>query len=208
MFVLALIRRQRPWQRPGFARLLLAVVASIAVKSACAGAPPELRNSSRDGLNAGWLLASLSNTTGVAIPQSMPQTDTARDSTFGVVQSTSGALGVKADLRFLNYSELSSLQRPSVVLLRHGPESTGYFAVVLNARPGQVTTIGAGWMTASVMSEDEFRLRWTGHALVPRRPNAISVPCAVAVFLLGLGLPFCASSCRRFLKRLYRGGSS
>ncbi len=145
---------------------LIAGAASGVFPSNGSARPPELRGASRDAINAAWLMASLSDGLGRDQPHSALPVQGGGDSTFGEVRRLCHSMGLSTVLRTLTFSELCSLHQPSVVLLRDGFQSTGYFAVVLYARPDQVTVVTAGWMTVGVFTEDEFRLRWSGHALV------------------------------------------
>lgn len=155
----------------------------------CHGGMPEVRGSSRDAVNAAWLLASLSRDPERDQVIPMPLSEMSHESTFDRIKSLSDAWGLTTDICRLTFSDLSSLHRPCVVLLRHGPQETGYFAVVLDAGPGTVTAINAGWMTVATFSEDEFRLRWTGHALVPRRDVQFSPARVMPFFVLGVICP-------------------
>lgn len=169
--------------------VVLLSIASGVTPSVCRGGAPELRGAARDAPNAAWLLASLicDPTMARAIP--MPPLGSSRGSTFDQVKTLSDSMGVKAELQRLTYSDLCTLHGPSVVFLRRGPQETGYFAVVLHAVQGQVTAINAGWMTVAVYSEDEFRLRWTGHALVPQPGGRIPYALAVPLFVVGMIVP-------------------
>jgi len=150
----------------------------------CQGSTPALRSATRDAENAAWLLAAMCGHAQDAQAVPLPPNES-RQPTFDQIAMLSDSMGVATDLRRLTYSELCSLSVPCVTLLRHGPQATGYFAIALNAKPGQVTTINAGWMTVAVYSEDEFRLRWTGHALVPRCSRPSSYALNVPLFLVG-----------------------
>lgn len=69
-------------------------------------------------------------------------------------------------VRKLTFSELKSLPQPSVVLLRHDQTGRGQFCVVLASGADAITVAHAGPMLVESISEDEFRRRWTAHALV------------------------------------------
>jgi hypothetical protein len=189
MVIFTLARQRHPSALSGINVLFSLLIASCVPPSRCHGGAPELRGPARDAANAAWLLASLSRDPTMARAIPMPRSRTSGESTFDQIKTLSGSMGVQADLLFLKYSDLCALHRPSVVLLRHGPQAAGYFAVVLQAIPGQVITINAGWLTVGVFSEDEFRLRWTGHVLVPQAGGWIPYGLAVPLFVLGIAVP-------------------
>jgi hypothetical protein len=189
MLNLSLVRRRQPSVVLGINRVVLLSIACYVTPSVCRGGTPELRGAARDAPNAAWLLASLNCDPTMARAIPIPPSGSFQDSTFDQVKTLSDSMGVKAELRRLTYSDLCSLHGPSIVFLRRGPQETGYFAVVLHAVQGQVTAINAGWMTVAVYPEDEFRLRWTGHALVPQPGGRIPYALAVPLFVLGLIVP-------------------
>jgi len=115
--------------------------------------------------------------------------ETSQESTFDQVKTFGEAMGVNTTFRALTYPDLCTLGGPSIVLLRPGPEGPGYFALVLRAWSGQVMTISAGRMTVGLFDEDEFRLRWSGYALVPQAAGGGRYTLVAPLFLLGLIVP-------------------
>lgn len=74
--------------------------------------------------------------------------------------------GCETTLRRLTMEDLSRAL-PAIVLLRYGADRAGSYCLVLAVRDGEVDILRAGPMTADMMPVDEFRRRWTGHALIP-----------------------------------------
>ena len=161
------------------------------------GSSAAVRSPARDAVNSAWLLAWL-----ICSPEERGRLPAASQfpagpATFADVAAQCRVLGVPTRLRTLTYPELCSLDRPAIVLMRHGPQEVGHFAVVLGAGPGEATTINAGWLTIWVLNEDEFRLRWTGHALVPARGEPVAsftaAGCLFAGLAAGLLIPSAAA---------------
>lgn len=170
---------------------------SAAAPLAAAGGSAAVRSPARDAVNSAWLLAWL-----ICSPEERSRLPAASQcragaATFTDIAAQCRILGVPTRLRTLTYPELCSLDGPAIVLMRHGPQAGGHFAVALGAGPGEATTINAGWLTIWVLSEDEFRLRWTGHALVPVRPEAVAsftaAGCMFAGLAVGLLIPSAAA---------------
>lgn len=152
----------------------------------CFADDPMVRSARRDGTNAAWLIASLANER--SQERDLPRLSECRTvpSTFAEIRALCAEWTTFTDLRRLTYSEFCSLPGAAVVFLRDGPEATGYFAVTLRGRDQEVTMINAGWLTISVLTEDQFRERWSGHALIPRRASGEWSLTAICGSLLGL----------------------
>ena len=77
---------------------------------------------------------------------------------------------------------------PCVVSLRFGKTDTGGFYILLEADSENATVVRAGPLLVETIPVDEFRRRWTGHALIPNRNNSQAIYLAA---IGGLILPAC-----------------
>ena len=127
---------------------------------------PLVRIAERDAINSAWLLSSICR------PENGTRLKTPLGDSVGwsfeEIADQCRLMGQNTTLRHLNYGDLCKLETPAVVLLRHREDGGGHFAVVLEAIEGEmVTALNSGEMTIELIPEDQFRLRWTGHALLP-----------------------------------------
>ncbi len=75
-------------------------------------------------------------------------------------------------LRHLTFADLAR-SMPSIALLRYGENRAGSYCVILTAGENEVIVLRAGPIVVDVMPTDEFRRRWTGHALIVSPRNSM-----------------------------------
>jgi ABC-type bacteriocin/lantibiotic exporter with double-glycine peptidase domain len=124
-----------------------------------------LRSEVRGGVNAAAFMLSCLTAEFpdcATISMNSPRASTSVDE----VRAKLSRFGRETRLRAMTLAELSSAL-PAIVLLRYGADSVGSYCLVLAVRDDGVVLLHTGPMTADVMPTDEFRARWTGHALIP-----------------------------------------
>lgn len=132
-------------------------------------AGPVIRSHARDGLNAAALLAGLRGRAGAtpgrpAAPGEEPRSF--KDVQAWLVKEHS----IRSSVYSLDYGGLAeAVERsgPVVVHLRHRDKTAGNFYVVLDMGPEYVTVVQTGLLVVNAVPIEDFRRRWTGHALVP-----------------------------------------
>jgi hypothetical protein len=148
-----------------------------------------LRSHARDGINAAALMLScVSGKPTTRLDCIDRKTD--MPASLEDIRSLLYRHGCPTALRSLNFSELSH-SVPSIAMLRYGAARTGSCCLIVDANENNVTVLRAGSVVVHVMPTDEFRRRWTGHALIviePYRTRRLAVMAFFPMFGLGLVL--------------------
>lgn len=147
-----------------------------------------LRSSARGGVNAALLmLMYVGGESAVSLDRI--GREVATDMSLEEVHSLLIQNNCATELRKLTFAELSILTEPSIALLRFGEGAAGNFCLILDANESDVTLIRSGAMVVSVISMDDFRRHWTGHAVVSSGWNhkgLLTSPLSLFTFALGL----------------------
>ena len=159
--------------------IVLVLVTSGTLAPAVAEADEMLRSNSNDGVNAAALLGGLC---GARIPPGQAGGEAC--DTVTKVQSLLSTHGVPTSLRSLLYEDLVHRTGPCIVLLRFGKNNAGNFCVLLKADSENATLVRAGPLLVDTIPLDEFRRRWTGHALIPIRDDPWATFLAAAAALV------------------------
>lgn len=150
----------------------------------------ELRSFTRDGSNAAVLLAGICGEDVKKCLCIESDSHNSRPNSLFNVRNLAAELSCATQIRKINFADLIKLGRPAVVVLCKSPKiHQGKFCVVLNATKGSVTIVSAGEIVVQNISGDEFRRCWTGHALIPVKPQptgkiAISLTVGCMLFIL------------------------
>lgn len=163
------------WRRRAYASascICLFLYPGTGAVMAESGPPREgLRSNARGGVNAAALMLACAKGDANDLFNEADMTAGAASS----VDDVRGLLaqrGCETVLRRLTLDELSRAA-PAIVLLRGGPDREGEYCLVLAAADGGVSLVRAGAMAVSVVPIDEFRYRWTGHALLRDRAGSV-----------------------------------
>jgi len=160
-------------------------------------AEDRLRTNICDGVNAAALLGGM---LGVQIP---PESDVGSfsESSLRDIQLQLEAHGVATSVRQLSYQELVSHEQACVVPMRFSNAESVTFCVFLRAIGREVYLVEAGPLIVRVLTVDDFRIHWTGHAVFGGVRGAPWRFTVVWIFL-GVGLPLCSLEVYRHFRRL------
>ncbi|MDG3005994.1 hypothetical protein [Paludisphaera mucosa] len=172
VLLISVMRSLSPSSRPvGSGRrvainiLILLAFGTLGSPVTAAGADETIRSNVNDGRNAAGLLAGLYGT-------DILSNTIVRDevcSTLAEVASLLSKHGIKARARQVDYEDLMHRTGPCIVPLRFGRTDAATLHVLIQANSDVVTTVHAGPLLVYTFPVDEFRRRWTGHALIPTR---------------------------------------